>query len=596
MKYLINLLLILLTTALLNAQDLRDPVKWPFDKSSIWNMPIGDGAVYKPANFQAAGHVGVDIQHVIIGEFTYKHYQVLNSPTWGPGRCSGTEPLGFTIQIPDDLIIPDAGNSPYGNTPNSGFSIITPDHQLVMQGGRLSRCEAGGPAYMPEWKKYPSNRLQVSIRGNGLEGGGQGASHMSSLGGTIRLGEWSSENPIRHVVKINPWAAKYCFYSDSVKGYKWPATAADSYAPDRYNRHGDPDIVMGSLFAIPPDVTPESIGIHTEPGRKLFTTLQNYGMYFTEDAAWDTWDIIVQRDAEIEFQQTFGFSMKSDTWKAELNKLMMALSVIVNNSPDSIGGGGTPRAELAPDFAPQYKLTVQTDETTDAVTIPSGTFTVNHGNIYHVSVDSVPPGYHFSSWSVESGAAEIGDPSMETTTVTLTTGDATIAANFAADEYTLTTRVSGDGSVTIIPRQEAYLFDSQVSLTATAADGWTFSEWIGDTAATENPLILNMKSDMDIQAVFLETETSKNDSYRMDTGISMIQDANAHVIHVHLAQQVERGYVQLYRMDGSVAFVKPVNGEDRLSLSTLPYRPGIYILRVSTERSVRSFKFIITNN
>ena len=28
----------------------RDPLKWPFAQNSIWNMPIGSGAQYVPAN------------------------------------------------------------------------------------------------------------------------------------------------------------------------------------------------------------------------------------------------------------------------------------------------------------------------------------------------------------------------------------------------------------------------------------------------------------------------------------------------------------------------------------------------------------------
>lgn len=32
----------------LHAQN-RDPLKWPFDKTSIWNMPIHHNAVYVPA-------------------------------------------------------------------------------------------------------------------------------------------------------------------------------------------------------------------------------------------------------------------------------------------------------------------------------------------------------------------------------------------------------------------------------------------------------------------------------------------------------------------------------------------------------------------
>jgi len=199
--------------------------------------------------------------------------------------------------------------------------------------------------------KWPANRKYQSLKGDGMQGGGQGASGMSALGGTIRLGELVGDKPIRHVIKVNPWAGKYCHYSSAIPGWKWPAKRADGYAASGYNRDGDPDIVMGSLFAIPPDVTEQSLDLKTAPGKKLFFTLQNYGAYFTEDAAWDVWDLIVERDAEIEFENEYSFSMKSDTWKAELNKLMQAVHVITNNSSSSIGGGGTPLQPLAPDFA-----------------------------------------------------------------------------------------------------------------------------------------------------------------------------------------------------------------------------------------------------
>ncbi len=330
------------------ADETRDPWLWPFTSSSIWNMPIGDGAEYKPTNFEDAGNVGVDIQHILVTSEEDPTRQVLNSPTWGPGRCSGTTSLDFTIQVPDNWIVPDAGNSPYGLTPNSNFAILLPDGDTVFQSTQISRCEEAGPVYLPEWMKYEDNRSYVSITSDGLEGSGQGASGMSALGGTIRLGEFTSDDPIRHVIKINPWAEKYVHYSEEFPGWKWPAKSADNYAPDGYNRNADADILMGSLFAIPPEVTAESIGITTTPGQKLFFTLQNYGMYFTEDAAWDVWDIIVERNVEIEFEQAFGFSMDSETWRIEVNKLMKALHIVTNNNPNSIGGGGTPLQPLAP--------------------------------------------------------------------------------------------------------------------------------------------------------------------------------------------------------------------------------------------------------
>jgi hypothetical protein len=64
----------------------RDPWLWPFSASSIWNMPIGDGAIYKEANLESAEYVGVDIQHLLRLDPSDPQREVLDSPTWGPGR------------------------------------------------------------------------------------------------------------------------------------------------------------------------------------------------------------------------------------------------------------------------------------------------------------------------------------------------------------------------------------------------------------------------------------------------------------------------------------------------------------------------------
>lgn len=349
-------LLAVLATISVVAQDIlpgsRDPWEWPFDRASIWNMPIGSEAEYKDAGFEAAGHVGVDIQIILELDESDPLHQARLSTGFGPGRCDSTGIIDFYLPLPDTWIVPDAGNSPYGRTPNSNyaFRMSGARSDTVHEGCRIARCEEGGPFYIPDWMKWPNNRKFQSITGDGMSGGGQGATGMSSLGGTLRKGELVGDEPIRHAVKISPWAEKYCHYSADIPGWKWPAKRADGYAPDRYNRDGDPDILMGSLFAVPPDVTEGSLDLATEPGKKLFFTLRNYGAYFTEDAAWDTWDLIVERDAEIAFEEKYGFSMKSDTWKADLNKLMQALHVVTNNGPDRIGGGGTPLQPLAPDF------------------------------------------------------------------------------------------------------------------------------------------------------------------------------------------------------------------------------------------------------
>nr|MCU0875058.1 hypothetical protein [Pirellulaceae bacterium] len=171
---------------------------------------------------------------------------------------------------------------------------------------------------------------------------------------TLRKGELVGERPIRHVIKLNPYAARFCFYSQHIPGWRWPAHKADSYAASEY-KGTNPAVVMGSLLALRPDATPERLGIQTAAGRKLFHVLQDYGTYFAEDAHWDTWDLVVERDAEKEFEQAYGFSMKSGTWRDEVNRLVIALHVVDNNGRQSIGGGGEPRQPLAPPFTPEPK-------------------------------------------------------------------------------------------------------------------------------------------------------------------------------------------------------------------------------------------------
>ncbi|MDA3959796.1 MAG: hypothetical protein PF961_03325, partial [Planctomycetota bacterium] len=292
------------------------------------------------------------IQHLLELQASDPLRQAHLSTTFGPGRDEGTEAIDFWLRLPDAWLVPDAGDSPYGNTPNSNYAVRLwgDDAGLIHEGVMITRSVAGGPFYIPDFMRYPANRRTQSLTGDGLHSAGQGASGMSALGGTLRRGELTGSAPIRHAIKINPWAEKYCHYSDAVPGWRWPARMADGYAASGYNRDADPAIVMGSLFAIPLGVTAADLGLATEPGRKLLFTLQNYGTYFTEDAAWDTWDLIVERDAELEFAAAYGFNMGSATWKAEVNRLMQALHVVTNNAPDAIGGGGTPLQPLAPAF------------------------------------------------------------------------------------------------------------------------------------------------------------------------------------------------------------------------------------------------------
>lgn len=316
----------------------RDKFKWPFSSKSPWNMPIGSGARYKPANIQQAYFAGADEELFYKVKASDPVRSIYAPGAWGPGRCTGTSYPQGTMQIPDNLIVPDATKT---STPNNPSAFLMPDGKTLVQLNPLARCTAGGNVY--GWRTR-----DVSIYGDGLPGG-HGGSGLSSIGGSIRLGELTGSQPIRHALKINLWAQKYLYYSSSKPGYRWPAERADNYAASGYGGT-NPSLVMGTLLAIPPSVTESSLGLQTPGGRKLFHALQNYGGYVVDDTAWDAHALSVEKGVLEQFRATFGYDFQgsSGAFYSDFIKLFKAVHIVDNNGANSIGGGGKPRAPLAP--------------------------------------------------------------------------------------------------------------------------------------------------------------------------------------------------------------------------------------------------------
>jgi NOL1/NOP2/fmu family ribosome biogenesis protein len=74
--------------------------------------------------------------------------------------------------------------------------------------------------------------------------------------------------------------------------------------------------------------------------------------------------------------------------------------------------------------------------------------------------------------------------------------------------YTLTVKTSGDGETSI--ESEEYLAGENVSVIATADDGWEFSKWTGDASGNSSHLLITMDSDKTITAVFTQTDFTLN--------------------------------------------------------------------------------------
>jgi hypothetical protein len=348
----------------------RDARQWMFAANSIWNTPIGSNAVFVPSGLLPEKHFAFD-QDLFFESLAAAPWRNLHPPgNWGQGRCTGASNSNLfgQIQLADDVLIADATQTPY-QTPNNASGILQTDGHTLVQLEPMTRCEKGSSTV------FGYRATDQDMYGNGLWGGHFG-SGLSSLGGTIRHGELLGEHPIRHVLKLKVWGAKYLTFDRTASshplngpGFRFPAIRADFGAgnANQFNAYGvlEPSksnpiksMVMGSLLAIPPSQTLESLGIDPKLRlfpviQKIFVALQNYGAYIDDNTGWEAHYLGAEYGVQEELIAIYGQGLEDNPEVlTAMNKLITALQVVDNNTPFNLGGGGATRVPRAPAFYP----------------------------------------------------------------------------------------------------------------------------------------------------------------------------------------------------------------------------------------------------
>jgi hypothetical protein len=265
-------------------------------------------------------------------------------------RCPKEGPLLFSAPIPAGFTVNRENWD--GITPNSGLAVLMFDDRTIKQTQPFARCvagENGTSQYMFE---------DLDIYGEGYYGA-HGGSGLSAIGGALRVGELTSEKPIKHVLKINVFGKKNLYYDNETKGYRWPAKRADGYAKGNYGTQRtkpvNKECRMGALLALPPSIDLDKLQFETIPGRILAQAFRDYGAYIVDDTAWDVYAIVTEwgPDGRVadEFEEKWGFSMKQSSkdtpWSRDMDRIFLNLQIVVNNTPQSIGGGGKTRVPMA---------------------------------------------------------------------------------------------------------------------------------------------------------------------------------------------------------------------------------------------------------
>jgi len=145
-----------------------------------------------------------------------------------------------------------------------------------------------------------------------------------------------------------------------------------------------------------------------------------------------------------------------------------------NAATGSPGGGSNPTPTPT-----TYTLTVNKNPATGGTTNPaSSQSNITAGTQVDISA-TANSGYTFNNWTIASGSGTIASANSTSTKITVN-GNVTVTANFTqnAQTYSLTVeRNPTAGGTTNISTQTGITAGTQVSITATAATGYTFSNW-----------------------------------------------------------------------------------------------------------------------
>lgn len=329
----------------------RNPLLWPFESDSIWNTARGASATLHPAQLTPS-HIDLDVDYLVRTSATDPLTQTYKYATFGPGRCQGniSQPQGRyhpelsgPIHVPTSFVLPDATRTPYA-TPNNSSAFLDPDGHTLLQFNATARCAPSAPL-------YGYRTFDGDIRGNGRLGGHLG-SGLSSIGGDVRAGELFGTQPLDHALKVDvtPSALAYS-PSSATPGYRWPADLADGYAAEEY-RGRDPQLVMGSLLAIPVSATATSLGLRTEAGRRLLAAFQSYGAYIADTTGDADASLGVDSGALPDYRARTGHDLDMDAdLQSDLQRLFRALQVVTDDGPATVGGPGARLAPPAPPLA-----------------------------------------------------------------------------------------------------------------------------------------------------------------------------------------------------------------------------------------------------
>ncbi|WNG33408.1 hypothetical protein F0U61_07085 [Archangium violaceum] len=325
-------------------QGTRDATLQPFTSNSVWNLPIGQEAVYASTTDPATR----DFLATWFDNRTINAWANWNEYSHPISFASNTDPWATVSDFNDS-----SRNGTYNVPATATIANGSDKHMHVVNPSRTYIDETWAATRQSTTAYTVGRHHKIDLYGSGLgPQNGVRAYGGAAVGGLIRAWETTPTHPkytgkIQHAIALAVDRAQLYYSGGSsgydskgygtAKGYVWPATEQDWNS--EWNYKGN--VPMGAYFAIPPSVDINAQGL-TADGKMVAQALQDYGAYVT-DATVGAVTFYVEPTAP----STFAANLRKDA-----AKLRSLLRRVTNNSAATPNGPGARRVPMLPDLAP----------------------------------------------------------------------------------------------------------------------------------------------------------------------------------------------------------------------------------------------------
>jgi hypothetical protein len=347
------------------SQSSRLATDWPFGSNSIWNVPIGDKAEYVESGI--SGYKKTDTEEVRI------IYSKISDPLIrvDPPSNNGEQLKSDRSNIdPQFSFWPAALHFPVDVIKSNCFVnndklVVVSEDSLIYQFYQFCRPNNEAAITFTSAKQQWQS---ISIYSDSNQGnvnnsvyGANIMSGLSSLGGLIRSNEVN--NSIRHALQLSInsdtlSSSKNCITEtgDIINGCIWPAQY-NGGSTSKYKGLTD-NLVLGALLALPNSLNINKLNLKTDIAKNIANALQNYGGYVVGESYNDSFMIGVEAGVTKKlYDNNINMINKNiidenikENYFNDIVKIQRELKIISNNYPDSVGGGGMPRVEVALPF------------------------------------------------------------------------------------------------------------------------------------------------------------------------------------------------------------------------------------------------------